>query len=263
MPRMSASWKASVPIIDGAHLAGDRDHRHGVHVGVGQRGDQVGRARAARWPCRRRPGRSRRRTPGRRARRPARAGPGCAGSCVESNSGSYAGRMAPPGMPKMFSAPACSRDLIRLCAPVIVPGGVLLAHLSRSCSCWRWHRRVPRSAQQKTPRPRRATRGDAWAGSAGCSQLTRRVRTRMSVRMDPTVAVGDDSRQASVTLVPAYEIWVPPCEVGAGDKRTSDDFLPTREYVGRMDRLGSPGRRCVVRRPARSHGRGSARSLNW
>ncbi len=36
----------------------------------------------------------------------------------ESNSGSYAGRMAPPGMPKMFSAPAFSSDLIRLWAPV-------------------------------------------------------------------------------------------------------------------------------------------------
>ena len=38
---------------------------------------------------------------------------------VESISGSYAGRMAPPGMPKMSVAPALSRDLIRLCAPVM------------------------------------------------------------------------------------------------------------------------------------------------
>src|SRR3954449_875353 len=36
----------------------------------------------------------------------------------ESKSGSYAGRIAPPGIPKTFSAPAHSSDLIRLCAPV-------------------------------------------------------------------------------------------------------------------------------------------------
>ena len=46
MPWMSASWKASVPIAGRGHLAGDRDDRHRVHVGVGDRGDQVGRARA-------------------------------------------------------------------------------------------------------------------------------------------------------------------------------------------------------------------------
>ena len=38
---------------------------------------------------------------------------------MESNSGSYAGRIAPPGMPKTISAPAASSDLIKLCAPVI------------------------------------------------------------------------------------------------------------------------------------------------
>src|SRR3954469_26046213 len=38
----------------------------------------------------------------------------------ESSSGSYAGRMAPPGMPKTTSTPTCSRDRTRLCAPVIV-----------------------------------------------------------------------------------------------------------------------------------------------
>ena len=46
MPWMSASWKASVPIAGAGHLAGDRDHRHRVHVRVGDRRDQVGRARA-------------------------------------------------------------------------------------------------------------------------------------------------------------------------------------------------------------------------
>src|SRR5512136_21411 len=37
---------------------------------------------------------------------------------VESSSGSYAGRIAPPGMPKTVSTPRASRDLTRLCAPV-------------------------------------------------------------------------------------------------------------------------------------------------
>ncbi len=44
IPEMSASWKASVPMNGAPDLAGDRDHRHRVHVGVGDRGDQVGRA---------------------------------------------------------------------------------------------------------------------------------------------------------------------------------------------------------------------------
>ena len=64
----------------GADLAGDGDHRHRVHVGVGDRRHQVGRTRARRWPCRHRPGRWRRRSPGPRGRRPARGAPGCAGS---------------------------------------------------------------------------------------------------------------------------------------------------------------------------------------
>src|SRR3954471_22506628 len=34
-------------------------------------------------------------------------------------SGSYAGRMAPPGIPKTVSTPADSRDRTRLCDPVI------------------------------------------------------------------------------------------------------------------------------------------------
>ncbi len=37
---------------------------------------------------------------------------------VESISGSYAGRIAPPGMPKMSVTPAASREVMRLCAPL-------------------------------------------------------------------------------------------------------------------------------------------------
>jgi hypothetical protein len=39
---MSASWKASVPISD---RSGNGDHRDGVHLRIGQRGDQVRRTR--------------------------------------------------------------------------------------------------------------------------------------------------------------------------------------------------------------------------
>ena len=46
MPRMSASWKASVPMALAPTWPGDGDERNGVHVGVGERGHQVGGARA-------------------------------------------------------------------------------------------------------------------------------------------------------------------------------------------------------------------------
>src|SRR4051812_10159462 len=39
-------------------------------------------------------------------------------SLTESNSGSYAGRMAPPGMPNTTSAPTLSNDRTSDCAPV-------------------------------------------------------------------------------------------------------------------------------------------------
>src|SRR5690242_17459552 len=46
-------------------------------------------------------------------------------SLTESKSGSYAGRIAPPGMPKTFSTPAHSSERMRLCAPVIGSAVVL------------------------------------------------------------------------------------------------------------------------------------------
>ena len=48
----------------------------------------------------------------------------------ESMRGSYAGRIAPPGMPKMCSVPAASSDLIRLWAPVICSLIALLPSLA-------------------------------------------------------------------------------------------------------------------------------------
>jgi hypothetical protein len=40
-------------------------------------------------------------------------------TAVESNSGSYAGRIAPPGMPNTTSAPTASSEWTSDCAPVI------------------------------------------------------------------------------------------------------------------------------------------------
>ncbi len=93
MPRMSASWKASVPIAGRADLAGDGDHRHRVHVGVGDRGDQVGRARAGGRHADADLAGGLRRTPRRRGRRPARGGPGC-GARPSRAAGRTAGRIA-------------------------------------------------------------------------------------------------------------------------------------------------------------------------
>src|SRR3990170_284913 len=83
---------------------------------------------------------------------------------VESISGSYAGRIAPPGMPKMFSVPAASSDLIRLCAPVIC---------SLIWSCPVIDRGLP---QQKTPRPPGQRGEDALADqSAGTPSAYEKV----------------------------------------------------------------------------------------
>src|SRR3954452_16081549 len=51
---------------------------------------------------------------------------------AESNSGSYAGRIAPPGIPKTTSTPTASRDRTRLWAPVIPVAGCGLAGVCRA-----------------------------------------------------------------------------------------------------------------------------------
>ena len=193
MPRMSASWKASVPIAALADLAGDRHHRHRVHVGVGDRGDQVGRARARWWPCRRRPGRWRRRTPGRRGRRPARGGPGCAGS----------GGVHQRVVRREDRAARDAEDVLgarRLQRPdQALRAGDLLAHRPASLSGCRRRacaRCSPGLAQQKTPRPG-GQRGGTRALESVAAQPTRRVRTRISWRMTHTLA----RRPGSVTPV--------------------------------------------------------------
>ena len=88
----------------------------------------------------------------------------------ESISGSYAGRMAPPGMPKMSVDPAASSDVTRLCAPVIC--SLIVRHpcvlFLDPCQ------RAP--GQQKTPRPGWATRGDALTdGSVDTSHAYKKV----------------------------------------------------------------------------------------
>src|SRR6188472_3672229 len=83
----------------------------------------------------------------------------------ESNSGSYAGRIAPPGIPNTTSAPTRSSDLTRACAPVSssawslsdISGLLALTippvdfrSLGRfRCGCYACDHRPPR--QQKTP----------------------------------------------------------------------------------------------------------------
>ena len=104
-------------------LAGDRDHGDRVHVRVGDRRHQVGRARDRTWRCRRPPCRWPGRSRWRRARRPARGGPGC-GAPSESKIGSYAGRIAPPGMPNMTSTPSASSDRTSDWAPVTGSGAI-------------------------------------------------------------------------------------------------------------------------------------------
>ena len=104
-------------------------------------------------------------------------------------SGSYAGRMAPPGIPKMCSVPAASSDLIKLWAPVIVAPACWV--ITVSFVCVRGGAGV--SGKRKTPRPTTA-RGDAWT-EAGLSPRVR-VRTRRVVRMRPRSPVAPDAVKA-------------------------------------------------------------------
>ena len=116
MPRMSASWKASVPIAAAPTWP--------VMATIGTESMCASASGVTRFVA---PGPDvAMHTP----TRPVAAANPCAAwpapcswrtrmcRMVESIKGSYAGRMAPPGMPKMSVVPAASRDRIRLCAPV-------------------------------------------------------------------------------------------------------------------------------------------------
>ena len=53
-----------------------------------------------------------------------------------SNSGSYAGRIAPPGMPKTTSAPALSSERTRDWAPVRLSDISVFLRVVRGTSVW-------------------------------------------------------------------------------------------------------------------------------
>ena len=175
MPRMSASWKASVPIAAAPTWPVIGDHRHRVHVRVGDRRDQVGRARAG--------GRHADPDPAGRVRRtPAAAWPApcswrtrmCRICGVHQRVVRRQDRAARDA--EDVSTPAASSDVIRLCAPVICS----LMRLSFVIgAAWLGSHSI------KKPLGCRATRGDA---SAGIGQPARPVRTRRWCRMGKTVA---------------------------------------------------------------------------
>ena len=152
-------------------LAGDGDDRDRVHVGVGERRHQVGRARARWWPCRRRPCRWRRRTPGRRGRRPARGGPGCGGSGGVHERVVRREDRAARDAEDVLGAGASS-DLIRLWAPVtcVRPARSWLVILVSSLD-----RRSGGRANKKPLGPM-GDEGDACAGSGGLSSRVACVR---------------------------------------------------------------------------------------
>ena len=141
-----------------------------------------------------------RRSPGRRGRRPARGGRGCGGPS-ESKSGSYGGRIAPPGMPKTVSAPTCSSDLTSACAPVsgsaVTSSSTIRLSLptmgfpivSGSAPCLGPPGPGPPGGQAKNPRCRKADEG---ARRCGSTQPTRWLTTRSdAVRTRSTIAPAD------------------------------------------------------------------------
>ncbi|CCI51362.1 conserved hypothetical protein [Nostocoides jenkinsii Ben 74] len=123
MPRMSASWKASVPIA--------RDETCPVMATIGTESMYASAIGVTRFVA-----------PGpevaiQTPTRPVAAAYPCAAcpapcswrtrmwrTFVESISGSYAGKIAPPGSPNTVSAPTDSRDRMSDCAPVTSTGEV-------------------------------------------------------------------------------------------------------------------------------------------
>ncbi|VXB82747.1 hypothetical protein NOCARDAX2BIS_370036 [Nocardioides sp. AX2bis] len=155
MPRMSASWNASVPIIEAptwpviatrgteSMCASASGVTRFVAPGPEVAMQTPTRPLAAAYPCAAWPAPCSWRTRMWRIE--------------ESIIGSYAGRIAPPGIPNTCSVPAASSERIRLCAPVIVPDVVVVL-------CWVMS--GPFSGlvlATKNPSVARATRGDALA----------------------------------------------------------------------------------------------------
>src|SRR4051794_12025403 len=187
MPRMSASWNASVPIEAAptwpvtatigteSMCASASGVTRVVAPGPEVAMQTPTRPVAAAYPC-----------------------AACPAPCScrtrmcrieESIRGSYAGRMAPPGLPKISVVPAASSDLIRLWAPVTCS----LIDASRLVPCGAW--------PTKNPSARRwAARGDVRAGvvdSAHTSRAYKEVHAHA-----PTVAAPAARPHLSVSRVP-------------------------------------------------------------
>src|SRR3954451_12533511 len=115
----------------------------------------------------------------------------------ESINGSYAGRMAPPGMPKMCSTPAASSDWTRLFAPVICSLILLVPHLLAAGTA-----AAERTVPNKKPLGRKATRGDARA-ERRCSAHASRAYKNVLAHGEK-VAPSAGRRHPAGARVPAY-----------------------------------------------------------
>ncbi len=82
---------------------------------------------------------------------------------LESNRGSYAGRIAPPGMPKMTSTPTASSEATRACAPVIV---VVSESSFSAISCSSGRRSMRALLMKKPPLPGGRRGCVSWAPMA-------------------------------------------------------------------------------------------------
>ena len=166
---------------------------------------------------------------------------------VESMRGSYAGRIAPPGMPKMFSAPAASSDLIRLCAPVIrVPVLCSLIPLLPSLAT-----SVPPASRAclacptKNPSAGRATRGDARA--VVCRLSSRVACVQEALCACPHASRRSPQRHASMTGVPRSGLGI-----HSVDFSTNADVPVDSRILGTISALrcrGSHDRVTCVRGP--------------
>ena len=119
-------------------------------------------------------------------------------------SGSYAGRMAPPGMPKMVSTPAFSSDADQALGArhPLGTGALLLGHLGPV-------RSICGVSANKKPLGRRAARGGRVGADRAVSAHASREYEDAGGAHGPTVAAGSHRRQPSLPGVPASGTPVP------------------------------------------------------
>ena len=137
----------------------------------------------------------RRRTPGRRGRRPARGGPGCAGSRSPS-AGRTPGGSRRPGCRRCAGARRLQRpdQALRAGHRSRPPAGVITV----SCLC-----RALLPCGNKKPLGRRAARGDAWT-SLGSARASRAYKKIVLMRMAPRSPPRPDAVKRVCQAVPAY-----------------------------------------------------------